>query len=82
MLQADAYDGYNRLYLADRKPGPTIEAACWSHGRRPFFVMADIEANARRKAVGKEEIPLSLIAIVSMQSRGEYVNFRRLQSPL
>ena len=29
ILQADAYDGYNRLYLADRKPGPIQEAACW-----------------------------------------------------
>jgi hypothetical protein len=38
ILQADAYDGYNRLYLADRKPGPVREAACWSHARRPFFV--------------------------------------------
>jgi hypothetical protein len=63
ILQADAYDGYNRLYLAERKPGPILEAACWSHARRPFFVMADIEANARRKAAGKKEIPLSAIAI-------------------
>ena len=63
ILQADAYDGYNRLYLADRKPGPIREAACWSHGRRPFFIMADIEANARRKAAGKKEIPLSPIAM-------------------
>ncbi len=28
ILQADAYDGYNKLYLADRKPGPIREAAC------------------------------------------------------
>ncbi|MGE5387346.1 MAG: IS66 family transposase [Hyphomicrobiales bacterium] len=63
ILQADAYDGYNRLYLAERKPGPILEAACWSHARRPFFVMADIEANARRRAAGKKEIPLSPIAI-------------------
>ena len=33
------------------------------HARRPFFAMADIEENARRKAVGKKEIPLSPIAI-------------------
>ncbi len=63
ILQADAYDGYNKLYLADRKPSPILEAACWSHGRRPFFAMADIEANARRKAAGKKEIPLSPIAM-------------------
>jgi transposase len=31
--------------------------------RRPFFAMADIEENARRKATGKKEIPLSPIAI-------------------
>src|ERR1700759_4231388 len=63
ILQADAYDGYNKLYLADRKPGPIREAACWAHGRRPFFAMADIEENARRKAAGDKEIPLSPIAI-------------------
>ena len=63
ILQADAYDGYNKLYLADRKPGPIREAACWAHARRPFFAMADIEENARLKAAGKKEIPLSPIAI-------------------
>jgi transposase len=63
ILQADAYDGYNKLYLADRKPGPILEAACWAHARRKFFVFADVEENARRKAVGKTEIPLSPIAI-------------------
>jgi transposase len=63
ILQADAYDGYNKLYLADRKPGPIREAACWVHARRPFFAMADIKENARRKASGKKDIPLSPIAI-------------------
>jgi transposase len=63
ILQADAYDGYNKLYLADPKPGPIREAACWVHARRPFFAMADIDENARRKASGKREIPLSPIAI-------------------
>ena len=28
ILQADAYDGYNKLYLAGRKPSPIWEAAC------------------------------------------------------
>jgi len=63
ILQADAYDGYNQLYLAGRSPGPILEAACWAHARRPFFAMADIEENARRKASGKKEIALSPIAI-------------------
>lgn len=63
ILQADAFDGYNHLYLPGRTPGPIYEAGCWSHARRPFFAMADIEENARRKAVGKKEIALSPIAI-------------------
>jgi len=63
ILQADAYDGYNKLYRAGRSPGPILEAACWVHARRPFFAMADIEENARRKASGKKEIALSPIAI-------------------
>jgi transposase len=63
ILQADAYDGYGKLYLPGRTPGPIMEAACWVHARRPFFAMADIEENARRKAAGKREIPLSPIAI-------------------
>jgi transposase len=63
ILQADAFDGYNQLYLPGRTPGPIREAACWSHARRPFFVMADVEENARRKAAGKKEVALSPIAI-------------------
>ncbi|MFK4529249.1 hypothetical protein ABIF90_007230 [Bradyrhizobium japonicum] len=62
ILQADAYDGYNQLYLAGRHPGPIREAACW-HARRPFFAMADIEENVRRKATGKKAILFSPIAV-------------------
>jgi transposase len=47
ILQADAYAGFNRLYAMDRRPGPITEAACWSHGRRKFFVLADVAAKAR-----------------------------------
>lgn len=63
ILQADAYDGYNQFYLAGRHAGPIRETACWVHARRPFFAMADIEENARRKATGKKEIRLSPIAL-------------------
>ena len=34
IMQADAYSGYNGLYVTGRKPGPIIEAACWAHVRR------------------------------------------------
>jgi transposase len=43
LMQADAYAGFNRLYQADRKPGPIIEAACWAHGRRKFFDLARLK---------------------------------------
>jgi len=64
ILQADAYSGYNRLYLADRRPGPILEALCWSHGRRRFFELADIAANARR---GKDASPISPIALEAVK---------------
>src|SRR5436189_2679139 len=63
ILQADAFGGYTKLYEPQRSPGPIREAACWVHARRPFFAMADLEENARRKAAGKKEIALSPIAI-------------------
>src|ERR1700757_4796690 len=40
LMQADAYAGFTKLYEANRKPGPIIEAACWAHGRRHFFDLA------------------------------------------
>jgi transposase len=63
LFQADAFDGYGKLYLPNRSPGPILEAACWVHARRPFFAMADLDENARRKAAGKKEIVLSPIAV-------------------
>jgi transposase len=49
LLQADAYAGFNRLYAAERHPGPITEAACWAHSRRKFFALADVTAKARGK---------------------------------
>jgi transposase len=59
VLQADAYSGCNKLYEADRKPGPILEAGCWSHARRKFFELADLVKNARRKADGKNPTLIS-----------------------
>jgi transposase len=42
LMQADAYAGFNGLYVEGRKPGPIIEAACWAHGRRKFYELADL----------------------------------------
>jgi transposase len=63
LFQADAYSGYGEIYKPGRSPGPILEAACWAHARRPFFIMADVEQNARRKAEGKKPSVLSPIAM-------------------
>jgi transposase len=67
LLQADAYGGYGQLYAADRAPGPILEAACWVHARRPFFVLADLEAAARRKAQGNATAVISPIALEAVR---------------
>jgi hypothetical protein len=94
ILQADAYGGYNKLYEPNRKPGPILEAACWVHARRPFFVLADVAENARRKAQGKTGTlsPLALEAVkridalfeieraINGQSADERLSVRREKS--
>lgn len=49
----------------DRAPGPIAEAACWSHSRRKFFVLADIAATARNAARGRIAViaPLAIEAV-------------------
>jgi transposase len=42
ILQADAYGGYNKLYQADRQPGPIVEATCWAHHGPPLERKAKI----------------------------------------
>src|SRR5690242_19876618 len=51
-LQADAYAGFGELYQAKRSPRPITEAACWAHGRRKFFVLADLR-----------QVPLAIEAV-------------------
>ena len=43
LMQADAYSGYTKLYAAGRQPGLIVEAACWAHGRRKFFELAELQ---------------------------------------
>jgi transposase len=54
ILQADAYGGYNELYRPGRAPGPIMEAGCWAHARRKFYVLAD---------TGKTPSPLAVEAV-------------------
>ena len=67
ILQADAYGGYGKLYEAGRSPGDILEAACWVHARRPFFAMADLAENARRKAQGKTPAVISPLALEAVR---------------
>src|SRR5476649_2940919 len=67
VLQADAYSGYGKLYDPGRAPGPITEAACWSHARRKFYSLADIETNARRKAQGKTSVIISPMALETVR---------------
>jgi len=63
VLQADAYSGYNDLYLADRHPGPARSALCWSHARRKFFELADIAGSVRKNKPAHDISPVALEAV-------------------
>ena len=63
LLQADAYAGFNRLYAADRSPGPVTEALCWGHSRRKFYELADIAGSKRRSKNAPPISPLALEAV-------------------
>lgn len=39
IMQADAFPGFNRLY----EKGAIVEAACWAHGRRKFYELAQLK---------------------------------------
>jgi transposase len=67
ILQADAFGGYGKLYEAGRSPGLILEAGCWAHARRKFFVLADVEAAAKKKAQGKQAAVLSPLCLEAIQ---------------
>jgi hypothetical protein len=81
ILQADAYAGYNALYEADRQLGPITETACWAHGRRKLFELAElsraplaIEAVRRIDAIFDAERPINgLPAAERLAVRRQYI---------
>lgn len=56
---------------------PILEAACWVHARRPFFVMADLAENARRKAQGKKPAVISPLALEAVRRIDELFEIER-----
>jgi transposase len=67
ILQADAYAGYNELYVPIRQPGPILEAGCFAHARRKFFVLADVTAAARKKSRGEQAGTIYPIALEAVE---------------
>jgi transposase len=77
VLQADAYGGYGKLYVEDRGPGLILEAGCWAHARRKFFVLADIETAARRKSQGKQPAAISPLCLEAVRRIDELFSIER-----
>ena len=67
IFQADAYAGFNRLADASRAPGPLSPALCWAHGRRKFFELADLAVAARKRARGRQAVPVSPLALEAVK---------------
>ena len=57
VFHADAYSGYNSLYIAGANPEAKItEAACWAHTRRKFYEVTVTSPNANIAMQALEEI--------------------------
>ena len=75
ILQADAYAGYNALFRADRIPAPLTRALCWSHARRYFFELADIDTQLKK---GRKKAPIiSPIAVEAVRRIDAIFNIER-----
>jgi len=81
ILQADAYAGYNQLYDATRKPGPVASALCWSHARRKFFELADVQTNIRKGKSPKAISPIAVEAVKRIDALFEIERMVNGQSP-
>jgi transposase len=78
ILQADAYAGFGDLYDGKRRPGPITEAACWSHGRRHFFELADLrKAPLASEAVRRIDEIFAIEREINRRSAAERVAARQ-----
>jgi transposase len=81
IMQADAFAGYNALYDARRRPGPIIEAACWSHWRRQFFDLAKLTtAPIATEAVRRIDELFEIEQTINGKTAAERLAVRREQS--
>jgi len=57
VVHADAYGGYNNLYIDDKNVSTEIkEAGCWAHTRRKFYEVTVSNANAKIAIEAVEKI--------------------------
>jgi transposase len=83
ILQADAYAGFGELYDGKRKPAPIIEAACWSHGRRKFFELADLrKAPLAAEAVRRIDKLFAIERAINGRSSHDRLAARQRESKL
>jgi transposase len=81
LMQADAYAGFNRLYEANRKGGPIVEAACWAHGRRKFFDLARLnKAPIAAEAVERIDVLFAIEREINGLSPQERLRMRHERS--
>jgi transposase len=81
LMQADAFDGYNQLYKAQRKPAPILEAACWSHGRRKFVdLVKQGEAPIASEAVRRIDMLFEIERSINGKMPEQRLAARREQS--
>jgi transposase len=80
-MQADAYAGFGKLYEANRKGGPIIEAACWAHGRRKFFDLARLtKAPVAAEAVKRIDVLFAIEREINGLAPEEHLRVRRERS--
>ncbi len=76
--QADAYTGFNALYVKGRVPAPLTEASCWAHGGAKFFELADL-AKAMRAPMAIEAVRrIDEVFAIERELGGEPAERRRI----
>jgi transposase len=81
ICQADAYSGFNGLFVEGRKPGLIIEAACWAHSRRKFFELARLrKMPIAIEAVLRIDALFAIEREINGQTAAERRAVRRLRS--
>ena len=78
ILQADAYAGFNALYVKGRVPAPITEASCWAHGGAKFFELANL-GKAMRAPMAIETVRrIDEIFAIERELNGEPAERRRI----